>query len=405
MDHDAQLLLLEKSAPTISRHETSYTRNINQCTLAEFQSLLSWEQWEEVFGVVDVNIMFNNFLNTYLRCYYSSFDKRRVYNSNCTSNEWITKGIKVSCRKKRELYVLCRTQNDYALKLYYKKYCSILTKVIRNAKILHYNDIILRANNKIKTTWKIINREKGTKQQDISVPTLTIDDSTIANQSIIANTFNNYISSVADSISLDKNKDITSNRIDPIDYLYNFYSKPFSKIKWQYTSTHEIRKIIKALKSKSSCGYDEITSRIIKVSAPFVISPLTHICNAALSSGIFPDRLKYAIVKPIYKKGSRQDITNYRPISLLTTFSKIFEKLIFNRLYMQFETNGILVHEQYGFRIKHSTEEVAFSLINSTLTVLNNSQMVGGIFCDIQKAFDCVTHKILLDKLQFYGIQ
>ena len=111
-----------------------------------------------------------------------------------------------------------------------------------------------------------------------------------------------------------------------------------------------------------------------------------------------------AVVKPIYKKGSRQDITNYRPISLLTTFSKIFENLIFNRLYVHFETNGILVHEQYGFRIKHSAEQAAFSLINSILTALNNSQMMGGIFCDIQKAFDCVNHKILLDKLQFYGI-
>ena len=232
----------------------------------------------------------------------------------------------------------------------------------------------------MKTTWKIINREKGTNQQDISVPTLTIDDLTIANQSKKANMFNNYFSTVADSITLDKNKHITSNRINPIDYLYNFYSKPFSKIKWQYTSTHEIRKIIKALKSKNSCGYDKITSPIIKVSAPYIISPLTHICNAALSSGIFPDRLKYAIVKPIYKKGSRQDISNYRPISLLTMFSKIFEKLMFNRLHTHFETNGILVHEQYGFRIKHSTEQAAFSLISGILTALNNSQMVGGIF-------------------------
>jgi len=94
-DHDAQLLVLEKFAPTISSYETNYIRNINQCTLAEFHFLLSWEQWEDVLGAVDVNIMFNNFITTYLRCYYSSFDKRYVSNSNCTNNEWITKGIKV----------------------------------------------------------------------------------------------------------------------------------------------------------------------------------------------------------------------------------------------------------------------------------------------------------------------
>jgi hypothetical protein len=220
---------------------------------------------------------------------------------------------------------------------------------------------------------------------------------------IIGNTFNNHVSSVADYINLDKNKDINCNRINPVDYLYYFYSKPFTNLKWQYASTYEIKKIIKAIKSKNSYCYDEISSRIIKVSAPFIISPLTHICNAALSSGIFPDRHKYAIVKPIFKKGSKQDISNYRPISLLTTFYKIFEKLIYNRLYNYFEINSILVHEQSGFRIHHSTEQMAFSLINSILTALNNSQLVGGIFCDLQKSFDCVNHKTLLDKLQFYG--
>jgi hypothetical protein len=122
----------------------------------------------------------------------------------------------------------------------------------------------------------------------------------------------------------------------------------------------------------------------------------------ALSSGVFPDRLKDATVKHIFKKGSKQDISNYRPISLLTSFSKVFEKLIFNRLYNHFETNCILVQERFGFRMQHSTEQAAFSLINSILTALNKNQIVGGIFCDLQKAFDCVNHKILLDKLQFY---
>jgi hypothetical protein len=85
---------------------------------------------------------------------------------------------------------------------------------------------------------------------------------------------------------------------------------------------------------------------------------------------VFPDRLKYAIVKPIFKKGSKQDISNYRPIPLLNSFSKIFEKLIFNRLYNHFESNRILVHEQFGFRMQHPTEQAAFSLINSILTAL-----------------------------------
>jgi hypothetical protein len=135
------------------------------------------------------------------------------------------------------------------------------------------------------------------------------------------------------------------------------------------------------------------------------MSPLTYICTAILGSGVFPDRLKFAIVKPCFKKGNTQEISNYGPISLLTSFSKITEKLIYLRLIAHTEANSILAQEQYGFRTHLSTEKVAFSLSNSILTAMNNKQTVGGIFCDLQKAFECVNHKILLDKLEFYGIK
>ena len=106
---------------------------------------------------------------------------------------------------------------------------------------------------------------------------------------------------------------------------------------------------------------------------------MTHICNAAFSSAVFPDRFKYAIVKPIFKRGCKQDISNYRPISLLTSFPKVLEKVIYNRLYTHFEKNGILVQEQFGFRRQHSTEQAAFCLINSILTAMNKNQIVGGL--------------------------
>jgi len=256
----------------------------------------------------------------------------------------------------------------------------------------------------MKTTWQIINKEIGTNQQNGSISSLSTNDTIVIGQLNIANIFNNYFTSVVDSINSNKIKDSTTSRDNSRDYRYNLHRNPCPKINWKYVSTHEIEKIIRSLESKTSSGYDELSIQVIKLSLPFVISPLTFICNSVLNSGIYPNRLKYAIVKPIFKKGSKQDISNYRPISILTSFSKILEKLIFNRLYNHLETNGILAQEQFGIRMRHSTEQAAFSLINSVLTALNNNQLAAGIFCDLQKAFDCVNHRILLDKLHFYGI-
>jgi hypothetical protein len=172
-------------------------------------------------------------------------------------------------------------------------------------------------------------------------------------------------------------------------------------IKFNYTLTEEIEKIIKSSKSKISHGYDGILVKILKLSFPFIISPLTYICNKSLFSGIFSTRLKVSEIKPLFKKGDRTNISNYRPISLLTSFTKIFEKVIYSRLYHHINQNNILVNEQYGFRSGSSTEKASFKLKNDVLVALNNKLTVGGIFCSLVKSFDCVNH-ILLSELEFY---
>jgi len=215
------------------------------------------------------------------------------------------------------------------------------------------------------TTWKIINYENGKPNHSKNSISLKIDNKEITNQNTVANIFNNYFLSIAESLNSGNNKQTNTKEPNPISYLINSFHQPFPKMSWHNAYTHEIEKIIKSLKSKNTGGYDEISTSILKLSTPYIISPLTYICNTILNTGTFPDRLKYAVIKPIFKKGDDQNITNYRPISLLTPFSKVIEKLIYARLLDHITTNSILVNEQYGFRTQYSTELATFSLINN----------------------------------------
>jgi len=101
--------------------------------------------------------------------------------------------------------------------------------------------------------------------------------------------------------------------------------------------------------------------------------------------------------------GSKQDLSNYRPISLLPAFSKVLEKIIYVRLYTHLLNNKILSLHQFGFREHYSTDQAIFSCVDEILEAMNQNHVVGGIFCDLHKAFDSVNHEILLKKLQFYG--
>ena len=106
------------------------------------------------------------------------------------------------------------------------------------------------------------------------------------------------------------------------------HHKNFPSIKFKNTSTEEIEKIINSLKTKESSGYEEISTKILKICVPFIGSSLSYICYKSVLSGTFPTRLKYAVVKPLLKKGDRKDVANCRPITLLTPFPKDFEKII-----------------------------------------------------------------------------
>ena len=123
---------------------------------------MSYEIWDNIFGKNDINEIFNNFHNTLLRIFHASFPEKRLQLQH-TDQTWITKGILTSINNKRELYLRCRNSNNLKLKNYYKSYCKLLTKIIRQAKTLHYRNLILKSDNKSRTVWNIVKSHTGKK--------------------------------------------------------------------------------------------------------------------------------------------------------------------------------------------------------------------------------------------------
>jgi len=152
-----------------------------------------------------------------------------------------------------------------------------------------------------------------------------------------------------------------------------------------------LKKIISSLKSKNSHGYEEISVNILKYSSPYISSPLCHICNKIISSGIFPERLKCAVIKLVFKSEDRSDVSNYRPISLLPEFSKVFKKVLYVRMYQYLINNNILDDERFGFRTKSSTMAATFNLINEIIDAFNSKKQLVVYFATLKRLLTVLT--------------
>ena len=149
-----------------------------------------------------------------------------------------------------------------------------------------------------------------------------------------------------------------------------------------------IQQQLQNLKVTKATGLDDISAKYLKLSAPIICKPLTKILNLSIKTNSYPDMLKKAKVSPIFKKGSRADINNYRPISVLSIINSIFERHISYCMIDFLETNKLLYKNQSGFRQSHFCQTALTKIVDNWLNALNESETVGTVFLDLSKAFD-----------------
>ena len=166
------------------------------------------------------------------------------------------------------------------------------------------------------------------------------------------------------------------------------------------TDVEQIISVIKELKNTKSSELDGISSSLIKMCYIHLIKPLTFIINLSLNTGEFPELLKIAKVRPLLKKGSKYEVENYRPISMISTISRILEKIVSIRLIKFWERNNIFIECQ-----GRSTNTALNNFLECVYEMLDKGEACVGLFLDLTKAFDMVNHDRLLQKLQVYGIR
>lgn len=401
-DHFGNFVYICNNTPNSknSKKDRPMVRIFSNKNIQQFLQDLAKHDWNTIYTCTDINDATNTFLRDFHSIYDNCFPLIKQSRSSFCRKNWMTAGLIKSIKTKSKLYKNLTVNRSIVNVNKYRKYKHALDKLIAKAKYNYYNDKLNTKMHSSREIWKTLNSMciKKSKNKANLIHKIINNNKTYTNEYDIANCFNKFFSAVGKNLS-DK---IPNSKIPFMHYLRNKSQNSFFSSEISFS---EIKISIHALNNTKSIRPGTVSSSIIKLCSETIVYPLHFLFNLSLETGVFPDALKIATVIPLHKKGAMSDVSNYRPISLLSVFSKIFEKVMHSRFKNYFNKYNILHENQFGFRKGHSTTDALISSLDYINMSTKSKKFIIGLFCDISKAFDTVNHDILLKKLEFYGIR
>ena len=296
---------------------------------------------------------------------------------------WLNKGLRNAINKKNALYKHSLISKTSSSTIKYKQYKNKLTTILREAEKKYYADKLSAVHNNLSKTWKIINTLLCRHNSTVKIKEIISNGIVINNSKMVSNIFNSFFTSVGPDLA----RAIPVSSVKPEVFLKGNYSSSFF---FNPTNEMEIFDIISNLKNGASAGADNFPIGLLKFCSKELMNILVDINNHSMCLGVFPDMMKIARIIPIHKAGDKTIVSNYRPISILSVFSKITEKIVHQRLVNYLDANTILHGNQFGFRQELSTEMALLQMIEEISKSLDEKNITFGDFVDLAKAFDTV---------------